>query len=344
MPGDWHLLKLAGETIRDMLWDGGLKDLAKLCGHHKEINQWRDVHNMLLSLHQILAEELTKLWQHENVDALEEKSFEKFLDALQNEKNSDEVSRFWASTFSYLCAYLGYFMAIRSGNWQLRNSCLPKLSELFFAYSHNKYEELVCKSMKDCMKLPTEVLGAFLRGEWTVSAKGIPFHSQAMDEAHESLVNKSTKDLTTKPTLYRIVELSNFMAVVNKVISGLTSVMDKFGVEKQSTSKQTTNFYSDAIRSVVCGCDLFSSKERKLCNVFAPKADVLNAENREDLLSVSKVGKARMQTYIRQFILEPPTEIRQKRRRNKLKTFSKPKSSIQTHKSQVSRLSKMAKS
>ena len=39
MPGDWHLLKLAAETIRDMIWDGGLHDLAKQCGHHKEIHQ-----------------------------------------------------------------------------------------------------------------------------------------------------------------------------------------------------------------------------------------------------------------------------------------------------------------
>ena len=33
-PGGWHLVKLAAETIRDMLWDGFfLHDLAKLCGH-----------------------------------------------------------------------------------------------------------------------------------------------------------------------------------------------------------------------------------------------------------------------------------------------------------------------
>ena len=85
-------------------------------------------------------------------------------------------------------------------------------------------------------------------------------------------------------------------------------------------------------------------KERKLCNVLAPEPEELNAEQREDLLSVSKVGRSRMSTYIRQYVLYPPTEIRQKRRRSKLKTFSKPKSGIQTQKSQVSRLSKMAKS
>ena len=39
VPGDWHLLKNAAETLRDLLWDGGLHDLAKACGHHKDICQ-----------------------------------------------------------------------------------------------------------------------------------------------------------------------------------------------------------------------------------------------------------------------------------------------------------------
>ncbi len=36
----------------------------------------------------------------------------------------------------YINAYLGYYFAFCSGNWDLRNDCLPKLAELFFAYSH----------------------------------------------------------------------------------------------------------------------------------------------------------------------------------------------------------------
>lgn len=29
----------------------------------------------------------------------------------------------------------------------------------------------------------------FLRGEWTVSAKGRPFHNLALDKVHESIIN-----------------------------------------------------------------------------------------------------------------------------------------------------------
>ena len=79
-------------------------------------------------------------------------------------------------------------------------------------------------------------------------------------------------------------------------------------------------------------------KERKLCNILAPEPEELNTSSREDLLPVSKVGCTKMSTYIRQYVLHPLTEIRRKQRQSKLKTFSKPKSGIQTKKSQVSRL------
>jgi hypothetical protein len=54
--------------------------------------------------------------------------------------------------------------------------------------------------MKDAMKLPSAVIAAFINGEWTVIATGKPYHNMAMDEAHESLINKITKELTTRPS------------------------------------------------------------------------------------------------------------------------------------------------
>ena len=211
MPGDWHLLKLAAETLRDVLWDGGMHDLAKLCNHHKELNRWRDVHDVLLAIHECLMMELVAKWNQQGEEG--QQPFEEFVDSLKDDCNSDEVSQFWAKNLDYLNAYLGYYFAIRSGNWNLRNACLPRLSELFFSYSHNKYEELVCRSMKDCMVgLPSEVLQSFMDGNWIVSAKGNKYHSFAMDEAHESMINKSLKEITTRPCFNRVVNLANFYA------------------------------------------------------------------------------------------------------------------------------------
>ena len=31
-PGDWHMTKLISEIIKDLLWDGGLKQFCSKCG------------------------------------------------------------------------------------------------------------------------------------------------------------------------------------------------------------------------------------------------------------------------------------------------------------------------
>ena len=114
--------------------------------------------------------------------------------------NADEMSRFWTQTLYFLNAYVGYYLSIRTGNFALRNACLVPLAELFFAYSHNKYEELVCETIKDVLHLPSEVQNHFNEGEWTISLTGKPFHNVALDEGHEQVVNKQLKELTTRPS------------------------------------------------------------------------------------------------------------------------------------------------
>ena len=54
--GDWHTLQLLAEIIRDILWDGGLKQLAHECGQKKLPTQWQDVHMLLLALHEALMQ------------------------------------------------------------------------------------------------------------------------------------------------------------------------------------------------------------------------------------------------------------------------------------------------
>ena len=118
------------------------------------------------------------------------------------------------------CLYWFYF-AIRSGNWLLRNSCLKVLTELFFAYSRDKYEVLSIHALSDSYTYPKEMLQLFKNGQWTVSVKARPFHSLALDEAHESIVNRKLKQITTRPSHFRMVELADFMAYLDGVVSGL---------------------------------------------------------------------------------------------------------------------------
>ena len=63
---------------------------------------------------------------------------------------------------------------------------------------------------------------------------------------------------------------------------------------------------------------------KPLCNIFTDNPPPLAVTNREDLLQIQSKGSERMLSYIGQYALEPPTEIIQKRREQKLKAYTTP--------------------
>ena len=133
----------------------------------------------------------------------------------------------------YLHAYTGFHFAIRSGNWGLQIATLKILNELilnelFFAYSRDNYEVLNINALADSYTYPDEVLEALKNGEWTVSVKGQPYHSLALDEAQECIINRKLKQITTRPSHFRMVELAYFMAYLDTVTSGLEAHAFKY--------------------------------------------------------------------------------------------------------------------
>ena len=81
-----------------------------------------------------------------------------------------------------------------------------------------------------------------------------------------------------------------------------------------------------------------------LQNVFLESPACLSRTNVIDLLSISTNGSTRMFKYIRQYTLNPPAEIRQKRRRMKMKTFTLCKDSSRTLKTKLNQASLMLSS
>lgn len=75
-------------------------------------------------------------------------------------------------------------------------------------------------AIMDTLTLPDDVLQRFLNGEWTVSVKGRSYHNIAFDEAHKSIINLCLKTITSRPSHFRTVELSNFMSYLDKIVTG----------------------------------------------------------------------------------------------------------------------------
>ena len=88
--------------------------------------------------------------------------------------------------FLYACMLMQVF---RSGNWLVRNSCLKVLTELFFAYSRDKYEVLAQVHLPIVTPTPKKSWKTSKRASY----KGRPYHSLALDEAQECIVNRKLK-------------------------------------------------------------------------------------------------------------------------------------------------------
>ena len=213
-----------------------------------------------------------------------------------SDENKDQISRFWATALIYLHTYVGYFFAIRSGNWMLRNSCLKLVTPLFFAFSHNKYEQLSTSAILDTYTFPKEIIDRFKNGEWTVSCTGKPFHNLALDEAHETEINLNLKQLTSRPSTFKTVKLADFMAYLTPVVEGFRKLSNK---NRVSRSTRFICQRSTILETPIQKATLFNNEKKEvigLLNIFTNKPKKLDSQAVDDLLSFHTVGKDRMKT------------------------------------------------
>ena len=98
---------------------------------------------------------------------------------------------------------------------------------------------LVINSLADSVTNPKDIMEHFLNGEWTVSVKGRPCHNQALDEAHESIINRKLKQITTRPSHFRLVNLADFMAYLDSVCTGLDSCIPRKCKQKEADNHLT---------------------------------------------------------------------------------------------------------
>ena len=166
IPGDWHLLKLTAEQLRDIMWDGGLKEFAIKCGYkaNNVISQWQDINLLLLATYEALMRKATAEFMKittENGRSYQGKAFWQWIKTQTHTNNTDKLTQFWAQMLWYLNAYIAYFFAIRSGNWSLRNSSIKIITQLFFAYSHHKYEQLSMSTIFNSLTCPDNFFSIF---------------------------------------------------------------------------------------------------------------------------------------------------------------------------------------
>ena len=106
----------------------------------------------------------------------------------------DETFKFWDSfVHEDAMSYLGLYTATRSGKWDLRNPCIKKMTPMFSVCDQHNHARILPQHLSDIATMPEDILENFRNGGFVSSLKGTPYQSQAIDEAHESTINRDVK-------------------------------------------------------------------------------------------------------------------------------------------------------
>ena len=135
-----------------------------------------------------------------------------FSTFLEKMAATDCTWRFWVQfVFEDVLAYLGLYLAIRSGDWDLRMACVKMMAPIFSAFDHTTYQNLIAQNLADILSLPQPVLNAFKMGGFVVSVTGRAWHSVAIDEAYEMCINKDCKTSIVRPSPDYISRVASYI-------------------------------------------------------------------------------------------------------------------------------------
>ena len=258
-------------------------------------------------------------------------SFQNFKSFLERLANVDKIWKFWVQfVFVDAMAYVGLFLAIRSGDWELRVASMKLMAPVFTSFNHQIYQKLIAQHVADILCMPPSILGMFQQGGFVISICGRAWHSVGIDEAHEMLINKGCKTSIVRPHPDYINRIAHYVPYRTKVLDNLKLKM--FPEAKQEEPTISSPFSSNptdrkcemniqAQISAVNNHSLFpvDGSTRELVNPFTNKEATLQQTN--DLLNFRATGEKEFSQRITSFILKEPSRQAPNRKRH-LQTFS----------------------
>ena len=116
------------------------------------------------------------------------------------------------------------------------------MAPIFTAFDHQTYRKLIAQHLGDVHTLPDEVLNIFQKGGFVVSLRGHPWHSVALDEAHEMKINKKCKTSIVRPSKDYISRVAGYIPYHAKCMENLKEQL--FPEENISTSSALSSILS----------------------------------------------------------------------------------------------------
>jgi len=186
--GDWHLLWHLQCNLISQYWDFGLKQLAILdlgpapgpLAYLAAGKRFEDNAVFLRRVMDCIGRVLRGGAAQSGTDFVARRSRE------------DRTFALWVRLLEDVTAVNGLHMAIRTGNFDLRQACLKRLAYLFHIQGKHNYVRLISTHLKQVAELPPYLL-AVVRAHFSVSIWDHAHANLAMDEALEKTVNRTGK-------------------------------------------------------------------------------------------------------------------------------------------------------
>ncbi len=256
-----------------------------------------------------------------------------FMEFIQKCANTNATWKFWTQfVFEDAFAYINLYIALRSRNWELRLACLKLMAPIFSAYEHFTCKKIIAQHLADVLAYPSSIVEQLKKGCFSVSLSGRPWHSVAIDDAHEMAINKDCKTSIVRPTEDYINRIATYMPFRAKCLDYLKTQLfpeDKNPVEKEHTiicELTSVKVYNENIfeqmqaikTSGLLNVTTSTCLENPLCHKKASQ------EQQCDLLAFRDIGQSEFDKYIDYYILRK-SSIQVSQRKRKLSTFGEVK-------------------
>ena len=255
-PGDFHALKNFQMVLSKLYYEVALKQIAMAGGFKGETlgslercSNYKTTHHFYLEVYEALYLHVINILSNSNaafketISKIEATNNGEYVDAAVEQfsklilanSTKDANWTFWKQFLEAdMLSYIALFFAVRSGNWTLRVGTLKTMAPLFAALDRQTYRKLIPQHIADCLLLPPYILEAFTKGHFVVSISGKAWHSVAIDEAHEMLINKDLKTSIVHPNKDFISRQAIYFPIRAKAMKTLRKELD-IELEPQET-------------------------------------------------------------------------------------------------------------
>lgn len=241
-----------------------------------------------------------------------------------------ETFKFWNRFLKEDCfCYIQLWIAMRTGNWNLRLGALKEMGPLFHAFDRQNYSKMIPIHLSQMHGLPTYILDHFRNGAFVSSIRGFNFSSVGIDEAHEMLINKDCKMALSRSLPTNMEKISGTLEFQAQLLDNFQSQLSDSIFKPLQRDFAPSVIMSElqnvkAYFSKVSSCSMFS--EDQAHTLYHPfEHTPASAVQQKALLSYREVGNSSYDTYVRFNILNETSTAKPVIRKHRLKTFAKDK-------------------